>query len=337
MKHLIHSILLSLLCCLCASNGLRAEVKLLVTSGIEDATIKNAIQDNATLLLTAFEESVFEGKRPKAKLKDAQLSSELLKTIDELWKSSAMSCPIGEVRQKVTMLKDNGTKTVRGYEVRDIPITLWAADEDDQDQELVLNFDPHGKLIDISLALDKQNYMRVLRDDVTEEDLARRQVVLDFVENFRTAYNRKDIDYLNQLYSDDALIITGKVVKAKPSKMTDGLTKNLGAEKIEYQRMSKTEYITNLKRIFKNNKCINLRFEDITVNKHARRDRIYGVQLKQYWGSDHYNDVGYLFLMINFEDDELHPTIEVRTWQPDKINGKDLQRDEVISLNSFRI
>ena len=140
-----------------------------------------------------------------------------------------MSCPIGEVRQKVTKLRDNSTNSIRGYEVRDIPITLWAAEEDDQDQELVMNFDPQGNLIDISLALDKHNYMKVLRDDVTEDDLARRQVVLDFVENFRTAYNRKDIDFLNQLYSDDALIITGKVVKSRPSQMTDGLNKNLGA------------------------------------------------------------------------------------------------------------
>lgn len=337
MKRLIYSTLLMLLFCLCGSLNLRAEVKLLVTSGIEDATIKNAIQDNATLLLTTFEESVFEGKRPKAKLKENQFSPELLKTIDELWKSSAMSCPIGEIRQKVNTLKDNGTKTIRGYEVRDIPVTLWAAEEDDMDQELVLNFDAKGNLIDLSLALDKQNYMKVLRDDVTEDDLARRQVVLDFVENFRTAYNRKDIDYLNQLYSEDALIITGKVVKTKPSKMTDDLTKNLGAAKIEYQRMNKKEYIDNLKRIFKNNKCINLRFEDISVNKHARRDRIYGVQLKQYWGSDHYNDVGYLFLMINFEEDELHPTIEVRTWQPEKIDGRDLNREEIITLDNFRI
>jgi len=329
--------LLAIGCSLCATGQLKADVKLVITSGIENAAVKSKIEQNASLLLTTFDESVLQDKRPKSKLKDSGFTPELLKTIDDLWKSSAMSCSISEIRQKVTTLKNISNNTIRGYEVRDIPVTLWAAEEDDQDQDMVLNFDADGNLIDISIALDKQNYMRVLRDDVTEDDLARRQVVLDFVENFRTAYNRKDIGYLDQIYSEDALIITGKVIKTKPSKMTDGFNKNLGASRIEYQRQSKKEYIEKLRRIFKNNKSVNLRFEDISVRKHAKRNRIYGVQLKQYWGTDHYNDVGYLFLMINFEDDELHPTIEVRTWQPDKIDGRDLNRDELITLDSFKI
>ena len=46
--------------------------------------------------------------------------------------------------------------------------------------------------------------------------------------------------------------------------------------------------------------------------------------------------MGYLFLMINFED-EMNPTIQVRTWQPDKYNGKPLPREEVFSLDMFSI
>ena len=63
---------------------------------------------------------------------------------------------------------------------------------------------------------------------------------------------------------------------------------------------------------------------------------IFGVTLKQHWNSSNYSDVGYLFLMINFED-EMNPSIQVRTWQPDKYNGKPLPRDEVFSLDMFSI
>lgn len=338
MKRLILSAMLLIASCFFGNNGLRAEIKLIITSGIDDNRIKSNIQNSASELLTMFDNAIFENKSIKSQMKDAQINPELAKTVNELWKSSAMQCPIREVKRNVSQLRTGGTGAIRGYEVRDIPIDLLAADEDEQEQELVMKFDADGHLIDISLAVEQQNYMKVIRDDITEDDLARRQVVLDFVENFRTAYNRKDIDYLNQIYSEDALIITGKVVKPKPQTQKDGgFTKSLGAAKVEYFRQTKAEYIANLKRIFKNNRVINLRFDDITVRKHAKRQKIYGIQLKQYWSSDRYSDVGYLFLMINFEEDELNPTIEVRTWQPTKIGEEDIRRDEIISLDNFRL
>ena len=49
-----------------------------------------------------------------------------------------------------------------------------------------------------------------------------------------------------------------------------------------------------------------------------------------------YSDVGFIFLMIDFQD-ENHPLIQVRTWQPEKLNGRVLSRDEVFSLGNFDI
>ena len=40
--------------------------------------------------------------------------------------------------------------------------------------------------------------------------------------------------------------------------------------------------------------------------------------------------------MIDFKD-ENHPLIQVRTWQPEKVDGKVLSRDEVFSLGDFNI
>ena len=39
--------------------------------------------------------------------------------------------------------------------------------------------------------------------------------ILDFLERFRMAYNSKDINFLEKVYSDDALIIVGTVLKEK--------------------------------------------------------------------------------------------------------------------------
>ena len=76
----------------------------------------------------------------------------------------------------------------------------------------------------------------------------------------------------------------------------------------------------------------------MSVKRHPARPRIYGVTMKQYWNSSTYSDVGYLFLMINFEN-ELQPTIEVRTWQPDKYadSGETIKREEIFKLEDFNI
>ena len=40
-------------------------------------------------------------------------------------------------------------------------------------------------------------------------------MILDFTERFRTAYNEHNINFLDAIFSDDALIITGKVIERK--------------------------------------------------------------------------------------------------------------------------
>ena len=91
-----------------------------------------------------------------------------------------------------------------------------------------------------------------------------------------------------------------------------------------------------MKKIFAGNKYINVLFDEVEVIQHPKWTNIYGVTLKQEWHSNRYSDVGFIFLMIDFKD-ENHPLIQVRTWQPEKLDGKVLSRDEVFSLGDFNI
>ena len=69
--------------------------------------------------------------------------------------------------------------------------------------------------------------------------------------------------------------------------------------------------------------------------KHKKYPEIYGVTFKQHWNTTRYSDVGYVFLLIDFQDEE-NPIIHVRTWQPEKYaNGKKLERDKVFGLGTF--
>ena len=306
-------------------------VRFTVSDGISDDALKSGIEKSASTMLSALNSTVIAGKS-KIKLEkesEAMFTKDGRKCLDELWASSAMMCPVSQVTEKGISMQ-NGI-----VQVRNIPITLLAASDDNCEQELVICFNEQGQIDNIMIALEEHRYLDVINAQISVKDFHRRQAIIDFVENFRTAYNRKDIDYINNVFSDNALIITGKVVKIDKKKQ-DLTAQSLNNEQIQYQKSTKEEYIANLKKCFKNNSYINLIFDEIEVMRHPKRDDIFGVTLKQHWNSSNYSDVGYLFLMINFED-ELNPSIQVRTWQPDKYNGKPLPRDEVFSLDMFSI
>ena len=302
------------------------KVRVYVEDGISDSLLLQNIEKNVAHLMSSFNSTVITGNS-RLKLEEDCFTKEGLECVKELWKSSAMISPLSSITEKCLMLGS-------GYQMRNIPIVMLAADEDDQDQELVINFTPTGEIDNVLVALEQHRYMEIIRANNSVKDFVRRQTVIEFIENFRTSYNRKDLDYINSVFSNDALIITGRVVKIK--KGSDEVLQSLGQELVQYQTSTKEEYIKNLKRCFSRNAYINLKFEELEVVRHPKYEHIYGVTLKQYWNSSNYSDVGYLFLMIDFTDPSL-PCIQVRTWQPEKYNGQKIKRDEVFELSDFSI
>jgi hypothetical protein len=162
-------------------------------------------------------------------------------------------------------------------------------------------------------------------------------MILDVVENFRTAYNRKDTSFLYNIYSDDALIITGKEV-GKPKEKLD-VPKATNTTKFEYSVQNKKTYLAKLKNIFAANSYINIKFDNIVVTRHEGNPNIYGVTLKQHWNTSSYSDKGWLFLMFDYKD-ENNPQIWVRTWQPLKdANGNDIHysNEDIFGIIDFPV
>ena len=299
-----------------------------ISEGVVDAATKAKMESNVTLMMSLFKSAADEEQK-KLKLSKDNFTPEAIKDVELMWKTSAMSCPPVSIMSRCL-------KTATGYQVRGIPVDMIEADQEESRQELTVDFTPSGLISGVSISIDLQRYEEIMGQKESDLDYARRQIIVDFVENFRTAYNRKDIDLLNSVFSDKALIITGKVVKEKPNSDLTRMT--LNNNKVVYIKQSKQEYITNLTRVFKNTKYINVKFDEIEVVQHPKYDDVYGVTLKQYWHTSGYSDEGYLFLMIDFRDAD-NPLIQVRTWQPYKnAEGQVVtKREDVFHLGSFRI
>ena len=156
-------------------------------------------------------------------------------------------------------------------------------------------------------------------------------MILDYVEHFRTSYNQKDLKFLRQVFSDDALIITGKVIKVRKSEMSPS------GNKVVYTTQTKHQYLENLSRAFKANSYIKVQFDDVVIVEHPTIRGIYGVTVHQKWNTARYSDEGYVFMVWDFRHPDT-PQIHVRTWQPeflDKLKSQRLKQEDVFSISDF--
>lgn len=171
---------------------------------------------------------------------------------------------------------------------------------------------------------------KVLKANLEPQDAASRRLILNYIEHLRTSYTTKDIDFLEQLFSEDALIIVGKVVKSAKHKELDINNKS----KVRYNILRKRRYIANLKRVFSANKEIDVKFSDFKIMRHPTREGIYGVRLHQAYTSTLYNDDGWLFLLWDFRNEAM-PQIHVRTWQENIPGG--LPQDSLFGIRHFNL
>ena len=314
MKRLFYQASLLGVCCFLLIANVRADIRVSIT-GSADAAVRAEIEKNTSLLLNEINNAYQQHRNSlNVKRMDCADMERFDKRINLLWKNVHFY-PMDN------MISTPCLQTAQGYQIRNIRLMFvpqdTVIDSKSALKEGVINFTMEGKIDHFTFADDtiQGSMMFAKAKDVV--DLTRKMQILDFVEHFRYAYTIKDIDYIEQTFSEDALIITGTII-AKYKEATV-----VPAEGVSYRKQDKTAYINNLRRIFYNNKYIDVKFEEIEIKKHPNLDRFYGVWVKQTWTTDHYGDIGYVFMLWDFRNEE-HPVIHVRTWQPANVKEEDL-------------
>jgi hypothetical protein len=182
-------------------------------------------------------------------------------------------------------------------------------------EDIVFTYNSDSKICNIAFGLDKTAEDDILGKSVWNEDV--RFAIMNFLENYQTAYALKRSDYIETIFDDDAVIIVGNVAKRNASKNLDNNGGQFNNSIITYNRYTKDAYLKKLKESFNSKEYINLRFASNDVRKLGKGGEIYAIQIEQEYYSSNYGDKGYLFLMVDLNDKN-NPTIKVRTWQPEK-------------------
>ena len=181
-------------------------------------------------------------------------------------------------------------------------------------EELVFVFNEDDKIERINFALSEDAIEDILgKVQATETE---KYQIVNFIEEYKTAYCTENIDFIEKIFDNNALIIRGQMLKDDTTDI-EGMYNKLG-KSWKAVKQSKTDYIRNLKTIFDRNEYVNLHFEDNQVTRMNSKDsKIFGLQIHQYYYSQNYSDEGYLFLMFDLTKPD-STRIYVRTWQPEK-------------------
>jgi len=306
------------------------QVRLVINDGIDNQQLKQRMEQAVSAVMTEINRS-HEQNLTKLTFPDSYISKEAQEGLNQLWKNDHMRCVEEEIVERLIT-------TYQGYQVRSIPLIVNSASGGEQlgYQEAVINFDNDGVITSFYYTINPELYSKLRMDQMQNRryevtDIKDRMMILDYVEHFRTSYNQKDLKFLRQVFSDDALIITGRVVKVKKSEVVPS------GKKVIYTTQTKQQYLDNLARAFKTNSYIKVSFDDVVIVEHPTIHGIYGVTVHQKWNTARYSDEGYVFMVWDFRNPEV-PQIHVRTWQPDYIDkerGQKLNPNDVFTLGDF--
>ncbi|MCT4599817.1 MAG: LPP20 family lipoprotein [Marinifilaceae bacterium] len=178
-------------------------------------------------------------------------------------------------------------------------------------EDVVFTFNKNNKIDCVAFGIGKRAEKDILSKSVWPKTA--RFVLIQFLENYKTAYALKRLDYIKSIFDDNAVIIVGKIVRRSFSRDMNAYS---GNKFVKLTKKTKYQYLRDLKKNFSRNDFINIRFSKNEVVKMGRKP-MYGIQIKQDYYSNTYGDSGYLCLIVDLTDNE-KPLIKVRTWQEEK-------------------
>lgn len=298
-------------------------IKITIVNGIDNPVVKKRIESSVTKILNEINAACSEKRALDfAKM---EVNERVQQSMAMLWEISPFMCTDDDI-------VEHCLTTGNGYQIRNIPLLMMPNVKDSIDkeeyQEAVISFDKEGNVEKFYLSISMNLYMNVIKSNLGLTDLHRRQVILDYVEKFRTAFVQKDIKFIEQQFSDESLCIVGETITQKQDSATAKIRNNI--------KQTKDEFIRHLRGVLMRVETIKVDIDNIEIMPHPVNPNFYGLTIKLGWSATNYHDEGYLFQIWDFTDDN-SPQIPVTTWQPDMINGKPLPKEEIFGLKDFHI
>lgn len=178
-------------------------------------------------------------------------------------------------------------------------------------EKLSFYIDSNSKQIThVAIGLGREAMNDVVLGHLDWSEKSRMRIV-GFLEDYRTAYATKNLEYLDKVFDDNAVIVLGKRLQVAPQLNKEGYMNN---HRVQFTQLTKREFLRNLRRQFQSKDYINLHFSQNRIYQLQKGVERYGIEIKQDYYSSNYGDTGYLTLIFDLTNPD-QPVIHVRTWQ----------------------
>lgn len=290
-------------------SGYAQKVNFEFSDGIEEGILKTKMEQQMSSLLSAINEA--NAVNADVNFSSIDITDDASASLTMTWEQVHFSIEDDDIVDHCISLPGKSG----GFRIQNIGVLMNPKEESGYDgekrREIYIDFDKTGKIVDFNFTLGMNMYTEFLKKGEELGDLDRRMQIIDWCEHFAKAYCDKNMKFMQTIFSDDAIIITGKMTMQRVH--TDMGMKDQA--KVKYVQQTKSQYLSNLSRVFASNSYVNVKFEDYTVIRHGAKPNYYGVTLRQKWHTARYSDEGTVFLIWDFSNEEA-PRILVRTWQP---------------------
>lgn len=178
-------------------------------------------------------------------------------------------------------------------------------------EKLSFYIDSNSKQIThVAMELGREAMNDVVLGHLDWSEKSRTRIV-GFLEDYRTAYATKNLEYLDKVFDDNAVIVLGKRLQVAPQLNKEGYMNN---HRVQFTQLTKREFLRNLRRQFQSKDYINLHFSQNRIYQLQKGVERYGIEIKQDYYSSNYGDTGYLTMIFDLTNPD-QPVIHVRTWQ----------------------
>lgn len=178
-------------------------------------------------------------------------------------------------------------------------------------EKLSFYIDSNSKQIThVAMGLGREAMNDVVLGHLDWSEKSRTRIV-GFLEDYRTAYATKNLEYLDKVFDDNAVIVLGRRLQVAPQLNKEGYMNN---HRVQFTQLTKREFLRNLRRQFQSKDYINLHFSQNRIYQLQKGVERYGIEIKQDYYSSNYGDTGYLTLIFDLTNPD-QPVIHVRTWQ----------------------
>lgn len=256
-------------------SGYAQKVNFEFSDGIEEGILKTKMEQQMSSLLSAINEA--NAANADVNFSSIDITDDASASLTMTWEQVHFSIEDDDIVDHCISLPGKSG----GFRIQNIGVLMNPKEESGYDgekrREIYIDFDKTGKIVDFNFTIGMNMYTEILKKGEELGDLDRRMQIIDWCEHFAKAYCDKNMKFMQTIFSDDAIIITGKMTMQRVH--TDMGMKDLA--KVKYVQQTKSQYLSNLSRVFASNSYVNVKFEDYTVIRHGAKPNYYGVTLRQ--------------------------------------------------------